>query len=70
MNDFGTIAGIISGYKAGQITEATANKLLKSIGCDNTITTLVSAGAGLIGGILLGDIVSDAVSDILGDLFD
>lgn len=69
MTGFGTIAGIIAGFKAGEITERTANRLLREIGCDSELTTLLSAGAGLVGGFLIGDIIGDAVSDLFEDLF-
>lgn len=69
MNGFGTIAAVISGYKAGQITENTANRLLRELGCDREVATFLGAAAGLAGGILLGDIIGDAVSDIFEDLF-
>lgn len=65
-----TIAGVVAGFKAGQITETTARRLLREFGTgDDTIDSLLAFGAGVVGGFLVGDLVSDAVSDLFG-LFD
>jgi len=68
-NGLGTIAGVVAGYKAGQISEAVAVRLLKQLGADNEIASLLGLGAGIVGGLVFGDVIADAVGDILGDLF-
>ena len=65
----GTIAGIVAGYKAGEISERTAKQLLREIGCDDDVATVLGIGAGIVGGLIVGDIVSDAVSDIFDSFF-
>ena len=70
MQGLQTIAGVVAGFKAGDITERTAKRLLLELGADNDeITSLLSFGAGIVGGMIVGDIVADAVGDIFG-LFD
>lgn len=69
MSSLGSIAGIVAGFKAGEITEMQANRLLRQLGVDNDISTYLSIGAGIVGGIIAGDLVSDAVSEIF-NLFD
>jgi len=69
MNGFGTIASVVAGYKAGQISEAVAVNLLKQLGADDEVASLLGLGAGIVGGIMMGDIIGDAVSDIFDDLF-
>lgn len=69
MSGFSTIAGIVAGYKAGQLTEKAANKLLRELGCDDEVSSLLGLVAGVAGSIVLGNVISDAVDDIFGDLF-
>lgn len=69
MSGFGTIAGIIAGYKAGQIGEQEANKLLKQIGFDEDLSTILSAGVGLVSGFVIGDAVADAFSEGISSIF-
>lgn len=69
MSGFSTIAGIVAGYKAGQVTEQAANKLLRELGCDDEISSLLCFAAGLAGAIVFGNAIGDAVDDIFGDLF-
>lgn len=69
MSGYGTIASIIAGYKAGDISKNVAEKLLREMGVDNDVASLLSFGAGIVGGIIAGDIIGDAVSDIFDDLF-
>lgn len=69
MSGLQTIASVVAGFKAGEITERTAKRMLLELGADNDeITSLLAFGAGIVGGFIVGDIVSDAVGDIL-DLF-
>lgn len=69
MNGFSTIAGIVAGFKAGEISEREATRLLRALGCDDDLGKLLAMGAGIAGGILGGSIVADAVDTILGDWF-
>jgi hypothetical protein len=69
MNGFGTIASVVAGFKAGAISEAVAVKLLKELGADNDVASLLGLGAGIIGGIAFGNIIGDAVSDVFDGLF-
>lgn len=69
MSGFGTIAGIIAGYKAGQIGEREAKYLLKEIGVDDELSTLVSAGIGIATGFVVGDAIADALSDGISSIF-
>jgi len=70
MSGFNSIASIVGGYKAGQISEQTAKRLLKELGVDNDTATLLGIGAGIVGGIVFGNVIGDAVGDILDSLFD
>ena len=64
-----TVASVIAAFKAGQIAESTARRLLREFGTgDSTIDGLLAVGTGIVAGILMGDIVSDAVDDLF-DLF-
>ncbi len=69
MSGLNTIAGIVAGYKAGQITEATANRLLRELGADDITALIGGAVAGIAAGIFVGDVVSDTVGDLLDGLF-
>lgn len=65
-----TIARIVAGYKAGQITEDVAKNLLRKLGVDdNDVLNYLGIAAGIVGGFIIGDVISDTVSDIIGDLF-
>lgn len=68
-NGFGTIAGVVAGYKAGNISEREANRLLRTLGCDRDLATLLAAGVGIATAFAVGDVIADAVSDIFDDLF-
>lgn len=69
MSGVSTIAGIIAGYKSGQITEEVAKRALRQLGCGNDTAALLGLGAGIVGGMVLGDVIGDAVSDIFESLF-
>jgi hypothetical protein len=58
--DAGDVAGIIAGFKAGQITERVAKNALRDLGFDDgVVTNLLSLGAGLAVDGLLGSVVDD-----------
>lgn len=65
----GTIAGIVAGFKAGQISESVARRLLREMGCDGDVASILCIGAGIVGGMIVGDIIADSVSDIFDSLF-
>jgi len=69
MSGYATVASVVAGYKAGQISERVATRLLRELGCDRELTALLGLGAGIVGGIVFGDIIGDAVGGILDDLF-
>jgi hypothetical protein len=64
-----TVVGIVAAFKAGEIAESTARRLLREFGTgDSTIDGLLAVGVGVATGFIVGDIVSDAVNDLF-DLF-
>jgi len=64
-----TVVGIVAAFKAGEIAESTARRLLREFGTgDSAIDGLLALGVGVATGFFIGDIVTDAVSDLF-DLF-
>lgn len=64
-----SVVGVVAAFKAGEIAEGTARRLLREFGTgDDVIDGLLAAGVGIAAGIAFGSMVSDAVDDIL-DLF-
>ena len=67
---FKTIASVVAGYRAGEITEAAAKELLLEMGADDDLlTNLLSLGAGIAVGGAVGSFVSSGVDSIFS-LFD
>jgi phage-related minor tail protein len=58
------IAGVVAGFKAGEITESVAKQQLRSLGVtDDNLTSLLSLAAGAAVGYVVGDVVSDLLDD-------
>lgn len=69
--DLGDIGGVVAGYKAGEISQREARRLLRNYGTgDDLIDSLLSIGIGVGVGTLAGSIVNDVIDDVLGGLFD
>ncbi len=64
--DVGDVAGLLAGYKAGDIAASEARKLLKEWGTgDDLIDSVLALGAGFA----VGGFVGSFVDDIFDGLF-
>jgi len=69
--DAGDVVGLLSGVKAGQITQREARDLLRQWGTgDDTIDDLLAIGAGVAVGIATGSFINSIVDDTIGGIFD
>jgi hypothetical protein len=58
--DVGDVAGIVAGFKAGQLTQGAAKAALRELGIeDGVVSNLLALGAGLAVGGLFGSVVDD-----------
>ena len=65
--DVGDVAGVLTGLKAGEISEREARRLLREYGTgDSTIDGLISTAVGIGVGIAVGSVVDDIFDGIFG----